>query len=263
MATDFRPVFIADWLDVAFVHYRVDAATLQPRVPFELDLLDGDAYVSIVSFTQSRLRPTQGGRLAELLTSPLAHHEFLNLRTYVCHEGTPGIYFLAEWIPNRLAQLIGPRLYGLPYRLGHLRYTSKRRHVRSRARHLDFTISGDGFLGKLSPPRADDEERGSNRLNAFLVERYSAFTYFEGISRRFDIAHERWPFHTCDASIARADLLTDTAPCLVDAAPTCAHYSAGVRDVLISRPIRVATSPAARARRSRCRRRRIGSAGCP
>jgi len=33
---------------------------------------------------------------------------------------TRGIFFIAEWIPNRLAVLIGPRMYGLPYRLGRL-----------------------------------------------------------------------------------------------------------------------------------------------
>ena len=128
-------MFIADWMNVAFVHFRVDPKLLQPRLPFELDLLDGDAYVSIVSFTQRRLRPTAGGRLAELLASPLAQHEFLNLRTYVRHEGTCGIYFLAEWIPNRLAQLIGPRLYGLPYRLGRLEYSRDRRTIRRAAGH--------------------------------------------------------------------------------------------------------------------------------
>ena len=29
---------------------------------------------------------------------------------------------MAEWIPNRLAALIGPPVYGLPYRVGRLRY---------------------------------------------------------------------------------------------------------------------------------------------
>ena len=55
---------------------------------------------------------------------PLARHEFLNLRTYVRHGDVRGIYFLAEWIPNYLASLIGPRTYGLPYRLGELTYAN-------------------------------------------------------------------------------------------------------------------------------------------
>src|SRR4051812_28636534 len=113
-----RPLFAADWLDVIFVHFRVDAARL--HVPLELDTYRGDAYVSLVAFTQRDLRPFAGGRIARLLATPLAEHEFLNVRTYVRRGETRGSFFIAEWIPNRLATLIGPRVYGLPYRLGRL-----------------------------------------------------------------------------------------------------------------------------------------------
>ena len=97
-----RPLFRADWKDVAFVHFRLRSAhRLQRFVPLELDRFDGEAYVSLVAFTQRRLRPTLGGRLAAWLSRPLAEHEFLNVRTYVRHGETRGIFFLAEWIPNR------------------------------------------------------------------------------------------------------------------------------------------------------------------
>jgi uncharacterized protein YqjF (DUF2071 family) len=47
-----RPLFLADWTDVVFVHYRIaDAGRLQRRVPLELDRCDGDAYVSLVAFS--------------------------------------------------------------------------------------------------------------------------------------------------------------------------------------------------------------------
>src|ERR1041385_7468233 len=118
------PLFCADWLNVVFLHFRIDAIALQPIVPLELDRFNGDAYVSLVAFTQSRLRPAKGGRWFEWLTAPLARHEFLNLRTYVRSGETRGIYFLSEWIPNRLAVLIGPRMYGLPYRLGKIKYAN-------------------------------------------------------------------------------------------------------------------------------------------
>src|SRR3954469_204377 len=116
----FRPLFVADWLDAVFIHFAVVPAALQPYVPFELDTRDGVAYVSLVAFTQRRLRPSIGGRIAEVLSAPLACHEFLNVRTYVRVDGEVGIHFLAEWIPNRLAALLGPPMYGLPYRVGRL-----------------------------------------------------------------------------------------------------------------------------------------------
>src|SRR5688500_16778179 len=121
-ATPAGALFTADWRDAVFIHFEVDPCALQRAVPFDLDTRDGRAYVSLVAFTQRNLRPAMGGAVAAWLVSPMAHHEFLNLRTYVRVGRERGIHFLAEWIPNRLAILVGPRTYGLPYRLGRLRY---------------------------------------------------------------------------------------------------------------------------------------------
>ena len=38
-------------------------------VPMELDRFDGDAYVSLVAFTQARLRPVIAGRWLEWLSA--------------------------------------------------------------------------------------------------------------------------------------------------------------------------------------------------
>src|SRR5213075_579311 len=91
-----EPIFYARWDRAVFIHYEADPATLQRDVPFELDLREGRAFVSIVAFTLSRMRPRIGGRLGEWLFKPIATHEFLNVRTYVRHQGETGIYFLAE-----------------------------------------------------------------------------------------------------------------------------------------------------------------------
>ena len=37
-------------------------------------------------------------------------------------EAKAGIYFLAEWVPNRFSAWLGPRTFGLPYRHGKLHY---------------------------------------------------------------------------------------------------------------------------------------------
>src|SRR5262245_1032444 len=102
-----QTLLLADWCDALFIHFKAEPADLQPMIPFELDTRDGGAYISLVAFTQKNLRFARGGRLAHLFAKPLAAHEFLNLRTYVRVNGEAAIYFLAEWIPNRLAALIG------------------------------------------------------------------------------------------------------------------------------------------------------------
>src|SRR3981081_1053396 len=51
-----EPLFIADWDEGLMIHYEVDAELLQGVVPFELDLLDGRAFVSLVAFTMRGMR---------------------------------------------------------------------------------------------------------------------------------------------------------------------------------------------------------------
>src|SRR5882672_10934511 len=118
----FEPLFLAAWERVLMIHFEVDPKVLQQWVPFELDLHDGRAFVSLVAFTMRRMRLYFGGRFAAWLLRPIATHDFLNVRTYVRQGSECGIHFLAEWLSNRLATLIGPGTFSLPYRLGHIQY---------------------------------------------------------------------------------------------------------------------------------------------
>jgi len=45
-----EPLFIADWDRALMIHYEVDGVALQRKVPFELDLWNGRAFVSLVAF---------------------------------------------------------------------------------------------------------------------------------------------------------------------------------------------------------------------
>lgn len=224
-AERFRAMFVADWREALFIHFPVDAKLLQPLIPLPLDLREGRAYVSLVAFTQERLRLAVKSRVAEILARPLAHHEFLNLRTYVTRDGEPGIYFLGEWIPNRLAVFLGPRLYGLPHRFAQLGYHTgpgyAMRHAASRRRF--------SCVGKWNP----DEHplpcaAGSDA--EFLLERYTAYTFRRGILRRFRIAHEPWRQNEVGITVLCRELLEG----LPIGDPGLAHYSPGVRDVRIS-----------------------------
>ncbi|HEY7086499.1 MAG TPA: DUF2071 domain-containing protein [Tepidisphaeraceae bacterium] len=225
-------MFIADWRDAVFIHFRVDQAHLQPLVPFELDLFEGEAYVSLVAFTQARLRPAIGGRLTQWLSTPLASHEFLNLRTYVRHEQERGIYFIAEWIPNRLAALIGPRTYGLPYRLGRLEYRVQ--PARGQVEGLVRALGKEVFYRGRIDASAGFRCAAPGTLEDFLVDRYVAFTSRGDVHRSFHVAHEPW-------SIApvRMDQLDTSLIDFIDLGrPAGVQYSPGVQDVCISPPQR-------------------------
>jgi uncharacterized protein len=233
--TRLSPLLVADWRDALFIHFRVDPAKIQPLVPLPLDLIDGQARVSLVAFTQNRLRPAIKSRAAEFLSRPLARHEFLNLRTYVRLNGEPGIFFISEWIPNPLAVFLGPRLYGLPYKLAQLAYHTTAgyamRHVvadeRSFSSHFACVANWDpNAIGAVS-------KRGSE--TEFLLERYTAYTHRLDVLRRFRIAHQPWLQIPVSVTIVRRDLLTLFAL----GEPYCAHFSTGLRTVQITAPTRL------------------------
>ncbi len=228
--TQLRPAFLADWLDMLFIHFRVAHQALRPEVPLELDLYGGCAYVTLAAFTQARLRPVFGGRLTEFFSAPLARHGFLNVRTYVRCGNDRGIYFLREWIPNRIAVLLGPMLYGLPYCFGALNYRTHAaqgvtsRHMHTRAARWDCRA-------RWTPTDSFGTSRTGSEED-FLMERYTAFTLHKGRLRRFRITHAPWSLVAVQADMTCEHLLPGV--CLP--AHCAAYYSTGVQDVRIGPP---------------------------
>jgi uncharacterized protein len=233
LAVPGEPMFYARWDRAVFIHYAADAATLQRDVPFELDLRDGRAFVSIVAFTLARMRPRIGGRFGEWLFKPIATHEFLNVRTYVRHRGEPGIYFLAEWLSNPISVRLGPRTFGLPYRFGRLVYE-----------HASDAVRGtvDAPEGRLA---YEGEIRGSDfatsepdSLTEFMLERYTAFTHRRRRARFFRVWHSPWEQAPTEIEVTAGTLMPSTGLWWKTAERVGANYSGGA-EVWMGRPHRL------------------------
>jgi len=222
-------------MSVVFVHYEVEPGRLQTAVPFPLDVRDGKAYVSVVAFTQERLRLAFGGRMTDWVGGWFANHEFLNVRTYVRHRGEPGIFFLAEWVPRRVAAWIAPPMFGLPYRLGKMKYEHSRPAmsgwVRGKGTWFQYRFECDD-ANHPSPC-----ERGT--LDEFLLERYVAFTEWRGWLRMFRVEHEPWPQTQVEVTVEDESLLRERFPWWPTARLVRANFSPGVNAVTIGRPRRV------------------------
>jgi uncharacterized protein YqjF (DUF2071 family) len=233
-----EPLLFADWERALMLHYEVAPEKLQPFVPFELDVRDGKAYVSLVAFTMRGMRPRHGGNVAALAFKPIATHGFLNVRTYVKHHGESGIYFLAEWLPNKLAVLLGRPVFGLPYRLGKLDYRHHHERGRLRGSVIARRSKARGALRYRvrlpMHPNFRAAERGS--LTEFLMERYTAFTTWLGWKRCFRIWHEPWLQCEVEAVIEDDSLMHLTGDWARHARFIGANYSPGLRDVWMSRP---------------------------
>jgi len=105
------PFLTARWTNVLLANYAVPARLLRPRLPagLELDLLDGQAFASLVCFDFLDTRvlgvPWPGFR------------EFseINLRFYVRHGDERGVVFVREFVPRRFVAWMARTLYNEPY----------------------------------------------------------------------------------------------------------------------------------------------------
>ena len=236
-----QPLFVADWLNALFLHYEVAPRELQPFIPFELDLWNGRAFISLVAFTMHGMRFSRFGALGARLCKPIATHEFLNLRTYVRCGDEKGICFLSEWLPNRLSVLLGPLLYSLPYRHATIRYARNA----SRLHGSIATQNGSyRYEGNLDDDLFTECVQGS--LDHFLLERYTAFNAdparlqsLRGRRRFFKVWHEAWLQIRAAATVLDDSLLHDAVPWWPHTNYCGANFSPGVRSVQMSAPRRV------------------------
>ena len=88
LAPTFRPnaysIMRQRWAELLFLYWEVDAAQLQSLLPLglELDTYEGRAYVGLVPFTMTGIRPTVLPPFP-----PLSNFHEINVRTYVHHQG--------------------------------------------------------------------------------------------------------------------------------------------------------------------------------
>ncbi len=232
-----EPLFLADWMRLLMIHFEVDAEMLQRDVPYQLDLRDGRAFVSLVAFTMENMHPRHGGKLGAWLCRPIATHDFLNVRTYVQHNDEPGIHFLAEWLSSWLAVKLGPTTFGLPYRHGRINYEhnwsirSIRGQVVDARTNARFAYCADL---KTGTPNLAICERGS--LDEWLMERYTAFNCVGGRRKFFRIWHPPWPQRQAAVEIQDLSLLLENWPIFADARFVGANFSPGLAAVWMGRP---------------------------
>ncbi len=238
----FSPVFRADWTNALFIHWEIPAGKLQREVPYELDLFEERAFVSVVLFTMRGMRPAGSSGIGRWLFAPVPEQRFLNLRTYVRHGNESGIYFLAEWISHGLCAALGRPLYGLPYHWG--RHTF---HLPPDQTQFDGRVTdrrcGESFAWKSSFSIANSPWRTcpAGSLDEFLLERYTAFNSAGYRRKLFHIRHSQWMQTSAEVHLSERALLDSRFGLLRGIEPTAAHYSPGAFDVFMGPPESVDT----------------------
>lgn len=167
------------WEHVLFLHWRMNAQSIQHLVPFELDLFEGDAVISVVPFQMNQIRFPFFPKVP--FVSSLWE---LNLRTYVKVNGVRGVYFFTLDTDSALGTFIANRFFHLPYRLAQMqgRVVNQNYTFSSVRSDLSFKMSAQ-VSGVL---------KTKTKLDSWATDREHLFTKTAKHIYRGTVIHEAW-----------------------------------------------------------------------
>lgn len=227
-----HPVLHQRWSRLVFLHWRVPRAALRAAVPpaLDLDLWQDEAWVGIVAFHVSHMRPSFLPPLPVL-----SRGDEINVRTYVRRAGEPGLWFFSLDIDNPLA-VWGARIaYRLPY---------CRARTRMRADGARTSLVAERTDTRAVPARfAAEWETGARRASPapgtrehFLLHRFTLFAG-DAAQWRAEIRHRPWPLRDVRVLRLESTLLAAQGLAPLDEAPLV-HAQAQPFDVAIYAPER-------------------------
>jgi len=234
---------VQKWRDLSFLHWPIPVEQLRPLVPsdLDLDLFEGTAYVGLVPFRMTGVRPI-GLPAVPWLSSFLE----TNVRTYVHRRGRePGVWFFSLDAANALAVGIARAWFHLPYFYSKMTLREVGQSESS-TNEAAILYEGERRWPKPLPatyslqtiPLGNPQPAIPGTLEHFLVERYILYTYSKRQLLRGYVNHTPYPVQSAHASHLSNTLLAATH---LQTPSTCllAHFSRGV-DVKVFNLQRVA-----------------------
>jgi uncharacterized protein YqjF (DUF2071 family) len=186
------------WVDLLFAHWPVPAEALRPRIPagLDLDTFDGQAWLGIVPFVMEDVAPRWLPAVPRFSRFPE-----LNVRTYVTHQGAPGIWFLSLDARSRVTVWGARTFYHLPY--VHARMTSRHEGdwiVYESER--DDPAAPPATFHATYRPTGPVEPAAPGSFEAWSTRRWRLFAADrDGRLAHTEIRHEPWPLQPASAEI--------------------------------------------------------------
>ncbi len=219
-----RTVMFQTWSELLFLHWRFPPEQIRPLLPpgLELDTFEGEAYVGLVPFTMTGVRPVWSPPIA-----PLSNFHETNVRTYVhCKGRDPGVWFFSLDAANVAAVQIARTLWKLPYYFARMRLEKAQGEIEYVSERL-WPAPVPAVSTIRCRPVGPVTPAAVGTLEHFLAERYILYAYTRSRLYRGRVHHTPYPLQsaevlTLDESLLAAAQLTrpDTPP--------LAHYASGV-----------------------------------
>jgi len=215
---------VQDWHHLLFLHWVVSAEQLRPLVPpeLELDTFDANAYVGLIPFTMTGVRPPFAPPLG-----PLSRSHEVNVRTYVHFRGAdPGVWFFSLDASNPLAVTGARAFFKLPYFLA-------RMDLREQAGAIDYfserQLAGPRPAACRVRYRSLDAPSPARpgTLAHFLVERYVLYTRSGNRLYRGRVHHQPYPLQSAEVPFLDESLIAAAGIRRPSSQPLM-HYARGV-----------------------------------
>ena len=176
------------WENVLFQHFEIEnVSILEKKLPkgCTLDTYDGKYYIGLVSMQMCNVRHRS---IKDIVW--FKRYNELNVRSYIRHNGEPGVLFLSLDVDSLISVLGARLLYGLPYRL------------------RSFVVKGSDVMSyknnkeELKLQYNVQEEVQSHDEKSFAcwaTERYFFANKYMGVSFRGNIMHKPWKLSNATA----------------------------------------------------------------
>lgn len=218
------------WSQLLFAHWPVAPELLRPYLParLTLDLFEGQAWLGVVPFTMSHIRP-----LGLPAVPGLNHLHELNVRTYATLDGVPGVWFLSLDATLSLGVWAARTLFHLPYLHARMSLAETSGTLRAVAQRTHRGAAPASFRANWTPGAALPKA-SPGTLAYFLTERYHLYTAGPDLRRavgsrtlwRGQLYHEPWSLREATLSewestvVESHGLPTPAGPPLLHAADT-------------------------------------------
>jgi uncharacterized protein YqjF (DUF2071 family) len=226
-----RAVMRQKWRDLLFLHWPMRAELLRGLVPpqLELDVFEDTAYVGLVPFTMTGVRPVGLPPVWGLSS----FHE-TNLRTYVrLGARDPGVWFFNLEAASSMAVRLARRLFHLPYHYARMFLE----HEAAAPATTPATILYAGVRRWPGPlpvsyavkaaPVGPARRAAPGTVEHFLVERYILYAVSNSRLYQGRVHHTPYPLQSANLLFLDENLISAAGVKRPDISPL-AHFAAGV-----------------------------------